>query len=295
MGFAYISLHFLTWMFMQLINDMNFLMCDAFTSVCTWLPSSLICKAAASGRREVRRRKAAEGGLWGRGPDPEKLSRASQEVQQVPEEQVPAADSETLRPPERPCAGLGCFRAVRTSRLGASDPQNPRVQQVLPPSATGTPGNSISPGFSALPCRQSCARHRDAFFGRPRVADQEWGHQAALTWSDGTGAPRGRAVPGPTGAFLQHGTTSPSTCSNWAVVLEGTLGFQRSSYRSRVLEPPHFPPPQSVQRHCCSPASCSEQAQQAQSSTCTPREAADSSPAHLGQTASARCRSRKHP
>jgi len=25
-------------MLMQLINDMNFLMCDAFTSICTWLP-----------------------------------------------------------------------------------------------------------------------------------------------------------------------------------------------------------------------------------------------------------------
>lgn len=164
---------------MQLINDMNFLMCDAFTSICTWLRSSLICKAAASGRREVRRRKAAKGGLWRREPDPEKLSRASQEVQQVPEKKVPAADLETLRPPEQPCAGLGCFRAVRTSRLGASQTRRALPHRAggssgfLPPSATGTPGNSISPGFRALLCRQSCAKHRDVFFGRPRVADQE--------------------------------------------------------------------------------------------------------------------------
>lgn len=155
MGFAYISLHFLTWMFMQLINDMNFLMCDAFTSICTWLPSSLICKAAASGRWEVRRRKAAEGGLLGRGPDPQKLSRASQEVQQVPEKQVPAADSETLRPPEQPCAGLGWFWAVRTSRLGASQTHRALPHRAwgssrfLPPAYLGTASPLASEPCSA--------------------------------------------------------------------------------------------------------------------------------------------------
>lgn len=52
-------------MFMQLINDMNFLMCDAFTSICTWMRNSLICEGAASGRRELRRRKVAVGAFGG--------------------------------------------------------------------------------------------------------------------------------------------------------------------------------------------------------------------------------------
>ena len=50
---------------MQLINDMNFLMCGAFTSICTWLRNSPISKIAASGRWELRRRKAAVGAFGG--------------------------------------------------------------------------------------------------------------------------------------------------------------------------------------------------------------------------------------
>jgi len=52
-------------MFMQLVNNMNFLMCGAFTSICTCLHNSLVCKAAASGRRELSRRKVVVGTLGG--------------------------------------------------------------------------------------------------------------------------------------------------------------------------------------------------------------------------------------
>lgn len=75
----------------------------------------------------------------------------------------------------------------------------------------------------------------------------------------GAGLPREGLCQPPLGL-----SSSPNTCSNQDPALEGTLAFQHSNHCSPVLTTPHFPPPQDVLYHCCSLASRSSRAQQAQ-------------------------------